>query len=89
MGIFEIGCAFGALTLGLLGNRLGRRKNIFIGTIITVVGIILQATSFSLAQLIVSRFINGIVNHPSLSLLVTTSPQSRLALTYSYSNFVY
>ncbi|CAK7237301.1 hypothetical protein SEUCBS140593_009913 [Sporothrix eucalyptigena] len=59
VGIFEIGCAFGAVTLGFLGNRLGRRKNIFIGTCITGVGIILQASAFSLAQLIVARFING------------------------------
>ncbi|CAK7224527.1 hypothetical protein SCUCBS95973_005547 [Sporothrix curviconia] len=59
VGIFEIGCACGAVTLGFLGNRLGRRKNIFIGTCITAVGIVLQASAFSLAQLIVARFING------------------------------
>ncbi|OAA63420.1 General substrate transporter [Niveomyces insectorum RCEF 264] len=59
VGVFDIGCAFGAVSLGLLGNRFGRRKNIFFGTIITIVGIVLQASSYSLAQLIISRFING------------------------------
>jgi MFS family permease len=67
VGIFEIGCAFGAITLGFLGNRFGRRKNIFIGTLITMVGIVLKASSFSLAQLIVARFINGGNLHSKIS----------------------
>lgn len=59
IGIYEIGCAIGAVILGLAGDRLGRRKTIFLASAITLVGAIIQATPFTLAQLIVGRFVNG------------------------------
>lgn len=44
------------------GNMLGRKKTIFIGSCIMVVGAAIQAASFSLGQLIASRFITGFGN---------------------------
>ena len=41
---------------------LGRKKTIFIGSAIMVVGAILQTASFGLAQLIVGRWITGFGN---------------------------
>ena len=41
---------------------LGRRKTIFIGSCIMVVGAAIQCSSFSLGQLIASRFITGFGN---------------------------
>jgi MFS family permease len=41
---------------------LGRKKTIFIGSIIMVVGAAIQCSSFSLGQLIASRFITGFGN---------------------------
>lgn len=45
-----------------LSDRYGRRVSIFIGSIWMVVGAIIQASSFSLAQMIVGRVVTGIGN---------------------------
>lgn len=58
----EIGCLVGALSNLWIGDRLGRRKTIVIGGIIMIIGAILQATSFSYAQLVVARIITGLGN---------------------------
>lgn len=62
IGLYEIGCLFGALSCLWLGDLLGRRPIIWIGTVIMIVGAIIQAASFSLAQLIVARIITGVGN---------------------------
>jgi MFS family permease len=56
---FTIGALFGALTCSWIGDWLGRRKVIFIGAVCTLIGEILQCTSFELAQFVVGRFILG------------------------------
>lgn len=62
VGGYTLGCFFGAVATIWLGNLLGRRKTIFTGSCIMVIGAILQATSFSLGQLIASRWITGFGN---------------------------
>ncbi|CAO1633893.1 unnamed protein product [Sympodiomycopsis kandeliae] len=62
IGLYEIGCFFGALSCLWLGDLLGRRPIIWIGTIIMVIGATIQCTSFSLAQLIVGRIVTGVGN---------------------------
>lgn len=57
--IYNIGCFLGAIVAFTLGERLGRKKAIIFGTIIMTVGAILQASSFSLAQMFVGRTILG------------------------------
>jgi MFS family permease len=59
VAIYEVGCAIGALSCMVLGDKLGRRKTIFLAGCIVLVGVILQATPFQLAQLIVARVITG------------------------------
>ena len=56
---FTIGALFGALSCSWVGDWLGRRKVIFIGALCTLIGEILQCTSFQLAQFVVGRFILG------------------------------
>lgn len=56
---FTIGALFGALACTWIGDVLGRRKVIFGAAILTLVGEILQCTSFHLAQFVVGRFILG------------------------------
>ena len=56
---YNVGCFFGAITTIFIGDRLGRRKTIFLGSSIMVVGAILQCSSFSLAQFIVGRLVTG------------------------------
>ncbi|KIY01121.1 uncharacterized protein Z520_02673 [Fonsecaea multimorphosa CBS 102226] len=57
---YNIGCLMGALSTFRLGNVLGRRKSIFIGCCIVSVGAILQASSFTMTQLIIGRIICGV-----------------------------
>nr|OQO27486.1 hypothetical protein B0A51_06201 [Rachicladosporium sp. CCFEE 5018] len=62
VGGYTLGCFFGAVATIWLGNFLGRKKTIFIGSLIMVVGAAIQASSFSLPQLIVARLITGFGN---------------------------
>jgi MFS family permease len=45
-----------------LGNMLGRKRTIFVGSVIMIIGAILQTASFGLAQLIVGRVVTGFGN---------------------------
>lgn len=71
VGSYNLGCFCGAVACIWLGNMLGRRKTIFLGTCIMVVGAILQASSFSLAQLIIGRIVTGFGNGLNTSTVPT------------------
>ncbi|KAF2849684.1 general substrate transporter [Plenodomus tracheiphilus IPT5] len=60
VAIFEIGAFLGAITTALIGESLGRRKSIFIGACISLLGALLQSTAYTRAHLITSRIISGI-----------------------------
>jgi MFS family permease len=73
VAVYELGCAAGALTVIISGDRFGRRVTVMLGESIIIVGAILQASSFGLAQMIVGRIVGP------LRLLTTSSPN---VLTY-------
>ncbi|KAL3462149.1 general substrate transporter [Aspergillus heterothallicus] len=54
------GSFVGALASGIITDTFGRRRAIQIGAIIWCIGSIITCASFSIAQLVVGRFINGI-----------------------------
>lgn len=58
--IFMVGAAGGAMISFLVGNILGRRRTIFLGSIFAVVGSILQGTAVKVEQLLVGRIISGL-----------------------------
>jgi MFS family permease len=60
--IYDIGCFFGAIIAFTVGDRLGRKKAILLGTAIMTVGAILQASSYSLPHMFVGRIIAGVGN---------------------------
>ncbi|KAI1499280.1 general substrate transporter [Biscogniauxia marginata] len=60
--IYTIGCFLGALVAFSIGERLGRKKTILIGTSVMMIGAILQTSSFSVPHMIVARIITGIGN---------------------------
>ncbi len=60
VAIYEVGCAFGALSCFVIGDILGRRKTIFGAACVIIIGVIIQASSFSLGQLIAARVITGL-----------------------------
>jgi MFS family permease len=57
--IYDIGCFIGAIGAFTLGERLGRKKTIIVGTLIMAVGTVLMASSFSLPQMFVGRIVLG------------------------------
>nr|QKX48203.1 hexose transporter HXT1 [Puccinia striiformis f. sp. tritici] len=62
IALYEIGCMIGALSCSSLGEKLGRRKTIFIGAFVMIIGSIIQSASFGLAQFIVGRVVTGFGN---------------------------
>lgn len=62
VGGYTLGCFFGAVATIWLGNLLGRKRTIMVGSSIMVVGAAIQASSFSIGQLIAARLITGFGN---------------------------
>ncbi|KAE8327311.1 general substrate transporter [Aspergillus sergii] len=60
VAIYTIGCLIGALGVTQLGNRIGRRKSLIVVAAIAATGLIIQATSYNIGQLVVGRIISGI-----------------------------
>lgn len=60
--IYTIGCFLGALAAFSIGEKLGRRKTIIIGTAVMSVGAVLQTSSFSVPHMIVARIVTGLVS---------------------------
>jgi sugar porter (SP) family MFS transporter len=71
VGAYTLGCFFGAVATIWLGNMLGRKKTIIIGSIIMVIGAAIQTSSYGLAQLIVARLITGFGNGMNTSTVPT------------------
>lgn len=59
---YNLGCFLGAVITIFIGNPLGRKRMIFLGTAIMVVGAALQASAFSLEHFIIGRIITGLGN---------------------------
>ncbi|RJE25596.1 sugar transporter [Aspergillus sclerotialis] len=71
VAVYELGCAAGALTVIISGDRFGRRLTVMLGELIIIIGAILQASSFELAQLIVGRIVAGLGNGMAAAILPT------------------
>ncbi|KAI9712775.1 MAG: hypothetical protein M1820_001397 [Bogoriella megaspora] len=67
---YNLGALFGSLSCIPLGDRLGRIRTMTLGAVISMIGIIIQSSSFSLAQLIVGRVIMGL----GLGMVAATVP---------------
>jgi len=68
---YNLGCFAGSIPTIWLGNMLGRRKAIFLGSFIMCIGAILQCTSYDLAQLVVGRLVTGFGNGINTSTVPT------------------
>ncbi|KAK8112146.1 uncharacterized protein PG998_008603 [Apiospora kogelbergensis] len=68
---YNLGCFLGAVITIWIGNPLGRRRMIMLGTAIMVVGAILQASATTLPHFIVGRIITGIGNGGNTSTVPT------------------
>jgi MFS family permease len=73
------------MATAVVGEKLGRRKSVGIGAIISMVGAILQATSFGRAQLIVGRVVSGI----GLGIINSTVPVMQAEFSPKASRGIY
>ncbi|XXH01181.1 Cell surface mannoprotein mp65 [Hypoxylon texense] len=78
VSIYAVGCFLGACFILSFGDHLGRRKSIFLGASIMIVGVIIQIASVpdgsgggSTAQFIIGRCITGIGNGINTSTVPT------------------
>lgn len=62
---YNLGCFAGSIPTIWVGNWLGRRKTIFAGSFIMVIGALLQTTAYHLPQLIVGRLVTGFGESPN------------------------
>ncbi|KAJ5179526.1 hypothetical protein N7492_002736 [Penicillium capsulatum] len=68
---YNLGCFAGSIPTIWIGNMLGRRKAIFLGSFIMVIGALLQCTAYDLAQLVVGRLVTGFGNGINTSTVPT------------------
>jgi len=59
-GIYDIGCALGAVSAFFFGEPLGRKRSIQVANLIVIIGATIQTASYSYAQMAVSRVIAGV-----------------------------
>lgn len=62
VAVYEVGCLLGALTNLKISDKFGRLKSITLGCILMTIGGIIQASAFSISQLIVGRILSGLGN---------------------------
>ncbi|XHG06838.1 hypothetical protein AWENTII_010015 [Aspergillus wentii] len=60
--LYDVGCFFGAVSGSLFGARLGRKWSVIIGTMVMIIGAILQTTAYSVPHMIVGRLVAGLGN---------------------------
>lgn len=60
--LYDVGCFFGAVAAFSIGELLGRKKSIMLGTTVMSIGAILQISAYSTGQMIAGRIIAGLGN---------------------------
>ncbi|KAL0938431.1 sugar transporter stl1 [Colletotrichum truncatum] len=68
---YNLGCFIGAIITIFIGNPLGRKRMIILGTAVMVIGAALQASAFSLEHFIIGRIITGLGNGGNTSTVPT------------------
>lgn len=63
VALYEVGAALGALSCYFVGDRFGRKWTTFAGAVVVLIGVILQSSAYSLAQLIVARIVTGTLSN--------------------------
>ena len=73
---YNVGCFIGSVLTIFIGDLLGRRKMIFLGSSIMVVGAALQCSAMSLAHLVAGRIITGFGNGMNTSTIPTWASET-------------
>lgn len=59
-GLYDVGCLVGSVLAFLFGERLGRKRSIYAGAAVVIVGTVLQTTARAVAHLIAARVLTGV-----------------------------
>ncbi|KAI9806713.1 MAG: hypothetical protein M1825_006170 [Sarcosagium campestre] len=76
---YNLGCLAGAIATIFIGDILGRRKTIFVGSSIMILGASLQCSAFSLGHFIAGRVITGFGNGLNTSTVPTWQSETSKA----------
>ena len=71
VSIYDIGNMVGCLGAAIWGGHIGRKTAITFGCIVAIIGAVLQASSYSVAQMIVARIVTGIGNGVNTAIIPT------------------
>jgi sugar porter (SP) family MFS transporter len=73
------------MTTAIVGEKLGRRKSVGLGALISIVGAVLQTTAYSRAHLIVGRIVSGF----GLGIINSTVPVMQAEFSPKASRGIY
>ncbi|KAF1831607.1 general substrate transporter [Decorospora gaudefroyi] len=76
VSIYAVGCFLGACFIFIFGDKLGRRRSIFLGASVMIIGVIIQIATIPVgggatAQFIIGRCITGVGNGINTSTIPT------------------
>lgn len=60
ISIYNIGCVIGAMTTGYFADACGRERTISLASTVFIVGALLQAGSYTIAQIVRFRFTHSV-----------------------------
>ncbi|KAH8885450.1 lactose permease, variant [Thozetella sp. PMI_491] len=70
MSLYTVGSMVGAPFAAILSDKFGRRKGMFVGGIVIIVGMIIVVTANTMAQFVVGRFVLGV----GISIMTVAAP---------------
>ncbi|KAI0886438.1 putative sugar transporter [Annulohypoxylon maeteangense] len=59
VSLYDIGCLFGAMSIGFLADRYGRERTLSIACVVFTVGAVLQSASYNVISITIGRVILG------------------------------
>lgn len=62
VSIYDVACAVGSIIASWLGERLGRKWTIFCGTVLLMIGALLQTLAFDWPLMLAGRVVAGLGN---------------------------
>jgi MFS family permease len=62
VALYNIGCLVGCIFAALYGDRMGRKNTVLLGSVIMIIGGVIQTTTYGAIQMIVGRLISGLGN---------------------------
>ncbi|KAK2788414.1 hypothetical protein FQN51_002907 [Onygenales sp. PD_10] len=60
ISLYDVGCFIGSMAVGSLADIYGRERTLALSSVIFVIGAVLQAASYSIAQITIGRIVLGV-----------------------------